>query len=316
MKLFEYYILTAFNVNMGFDKTNKRNNPDYLEQRFEIFESVTIPSIKSQLDQDFKWLVFFDSNTPENFKQRVKEVLHFKNCLSIYIDGIPDALSFLQTIIAPETRYLVTTNLDNDDALHKDFTKLVKAIIKKVNYSQPYFINFPFGYMLRSDSMLMREFLSSPFHTVIEPVNTQALTCLCVPHHKLYSLSSSDVFVYQAVTAPVWLQLVHETNVQNRLDINAVQVSVDNKLDNFGISSIPSYYEQASKLRVSKLRASLKIIRDKKKSFSFKAKLIIYTCFPYLSPLILKFRLLFQTRSKRFKQLTSSEIRVILHDLD
>jgi hypothetical protein len=316
MKSLEYYIITAFNVNRGFDKTNKRNNLDYLEQRFEIFESVTIPSIKSQLDQDFKWLVFFDSDTPESFKQRAKEVLHFKNCLLIYVDGISDALAFLQTSIAPETKYLATTNLDNDDALHKNFTTLVKTIIKKVNYSQTYFINFPFGYMLRSDSLLMREFLSSPFHTIIEPVNDQMLTCLDVPHYKLYSLSSAGVFVYQAATAPVWLQLVHETNVKNRLDINAVQVSVANKLDDFGISSIPSCYEQVSHLNANKLYASLKLIRDQKKTFSFKVKLLAYTWFPYFAPLLLKFKLLFQAQIKQSKQLTSPEIRVMLSDLD
>ena len=75
--MFQHYILTRFNLRRD-DWTITKNNEkvlsdSWLKDRFELFENFCFNSVKNQTNQNFKWLVFFDSNTPDNYKQKVKE---------------------------------------------------------------------------------------------------------------------------------------------------------------------------------------------------------------------------------------------------
>ncbi|HEY9875737.1 MAG TPA: glycosyltransferase [Candidatus Obscuribacterales bacterium] len=313
MQSFEHYILTVFNVDRGFDKTNQRNNPEYLEKRFELFELVTVPSITSQTNQNFTWCVFFDKNTPENFKQRAKEILKLTNCLPVYVDGEKQILTFLKERLLSKTQCLVTTNLDNDDALHKNFVKIIHSNFRD---EQIYLLNFPLGYMLRKDSLLMREYFSSPFHTIIEPVSEQLITCLSVPHNQLYSLSLKGVPVYQLSSEPAWLQLVHDTNVSNCLDVNAVLVFDINKINNFGINALPSQFTKLYNAEFRRLNFCIRLISDKKKTYKHRAKLLAYTLLPFIAPLRIKLKFLFQPLRKQLNQGSLSEIRRLLSDID
>ena len=313
MQSFEHYIITVFNVDRGFDKTDKRNNPEYLEKRFELFELVTVPSITSQTNQNFTWFVFFDSGTPDKFKKRVKEIFKLTNCLPVYVDGENQILPFLKGRLSSKTQYLVTTNLDNDDALHKNFVKLIHSNFRD---EQIYFLNFPFGYMLRKDGLLMREYFSSPFHTIIEPVSEQLLTCLSVPHYHLYSLFLKGVPVYQIPTEPAWLQLVHDTNVSNCLDVNAVLVFDLNKIDNFGINTILPHFTELYNAEFSRLKFCLRLISDKNKSYKHRAKLLVYTLLPFLAPLRIKLKFFFQPLKKQLNQWSLSDIRRLISDID
>lgn len=70
---FEHYIITRFNLPVFAMKVNKAVtssacSEEYLSNRFPIFENYCLPSIKNQTCQNFKWLVLFDSNTPDRFK--------------------------------------------------------------------------------------------------------------------------------------------------------------------------------------------------------------------------------------------------------
>ncbi|MEA5576908.1 glycosyltransferase [Anabaena sp. UHCC 0451] len=311
MQLFEHYILTLFNVDRGFDKTNKRNSIEYLEKRFELFESVTVPSINSQTNQNFFWLIFFDINTPDVFKKRAEETLKMSNCLPVYVQGEQEILPFLKGKLLPKTQCLVTTNLDNDDALHKNFVGIIQSNFRD---EKVYFLNITLGYMLRHDGLLMREFLSSPFHTIVETVSDELLTCLSVPHHYLYSLSMLGVPVYQIASEPAWLQLVHDTNVVNRLDVNAVLIWDVTKIKNFAITNLPSNFQDIAK--ASMLNFVYKLIIDKKRSYKQKSKQIIYTLFSFLVPAILKVKFFWQYRNKRKVEFSKSEILKIINDMN
>lgn len=71
--LFQHYIITRFNLPVFAKKINKAVigsscSDDYLSKRFPVFENFCFPSIKNQTCQNFKWLVLFDSNTPQKYK--------------------------------------------------------------------------------------------------------------------------------------------------------------------------------------------------------------------------------------------------------
>jgi hypothetical protein len=166
--------------------------------------------------------------------------------------------------------------------------------------------------MFKKDGLFMREFLSSPFHTLVEKVKTQLLTCLCVPHHQLYSLYLQGISVYQIPAEPAWLQLIHETNVINRWDVNAVLISSINKLNHFGINANSAYFQKINNHRFNRIKFCLSLITSKKKSFKHKFKLIAYTMVPFIAPLWLKFQFSFQLLKRPHHQRQILDIREML----
>lgn len=85
---FEHYIITRFNLPIFQPKVGGRTftscSEEYLQYRFQLFERYCMPSVINQSCQNFKWLVLFDVNTPEPYKQKAalwhKEYHNFIPC--------------------------------------------------------------------------------------------------------------------------------------------------------------------------------------------------------------------------------------------
>lgn len=89
---FEHYIITRFNLPVFAKKVNKAVtttsvSEEYLGNRFPIFENYCLPSIKNQTCQNFKWLVLFDVNTPQKFKDWAERMHQdYPNFVPCYFD--------------------------------------------------------------------------------------------------------------------------------------------------------------------------------------------------------------------------------------
>lgn len=89
---FEHYILTRFNlpllgIDVCEDKKVDACSEQYLSYRMHLFENYCLPSIKKQTNQNFKWLLLLDINTPEVFRKRF-DYLHdyYPNLIPCYLD--------------------------------------------------------------------------------------------------------------------------------------------------------------------------------------------------------------------------------------
>ncbi|MDO4200582.1 MAG: glycosyltransferase [Bacteroidales bacterium] len=71
---FEHYIVTRFNLPIFQAKVggapSKSCDREYLQYRFDLFERYCMPSMVNQTNQNFKWFVLFDANTPQDFQRR------------------------------------------------------------------------------------------------------------------------------------------------------------------------------------------------------------------------------------------------------
>ena len=222
-KNFQHIILTKFNVRVDYKNLSKSTVglcPDWLEHRFKLFDKFCFPSVKSQSNQNFKWLVFFDAQTPEKFKQKLHEYTEWKNFIPVFIDysthppgGLarPVVLKHLN----PNKDYLITSRIDNDDAIAQDFVSIIQD-----NFSQQEFefINFTYGYVWHQGKIYLRKYENSPFISLVEKINQQTIngfkTVYCVNHAKLLSSGEN---VKQIDIEPGWLQVVHDKNVSNRV---------------------------------------------------------------------------------------------------
>ncbi len=248
--MFQHFIITAFNIDLGLKPRTTILDIDYLIKRFSLFENICFPSVVGQTNQNFKWLVFFDRDMDSQFQEKVQKLSQYKNFIPIYTPpNCCDYKVFSNAVrgqLLVDTEYVITSNLDNDDALSKSFIQLVQKHYQRQDFE---FINFAFGLILCKHGILLREYLSSPFLSLIEK-KEEVLTCRVINHYDLSKLADKGLPVSQIATYPTWLQIVQGSNIRNNLDINASIVGIKTLTQNFALELskieeyIPKRYQQ------------------------------------------------------------------------
>ena len=215
--MFQHYLITRFNLRVA-DWSATKNNEDvlsetWLNHRFELFDNYCIPSLKNQTNQNFKWLVFFDDNTPVYYKQKIEEyTLSFKNFYPFFIDGMKH---FLPTLIEKVGKtctkiYIITSRLDNDDCLHKDYVEVVQSYFNNQDYGAVDLID---GYTMQIGTKVRlgkKRQLYNPFISLIEKKEN----CKTVMH-KEHAHWKYEKDIIRVKNKRLWLMLVHDKNMKN-----------------------------------------------------------------------------------------------------
>ena len=210
-----HLLLTRFNTAMGFAPSAKRLETDWLTARLALFEQYCLPSVAGQRVAEFTWLVFFDAASPQWFKKKIST---FEPLVKpIYIEGPATdeviAYKVKQTGLI-SSPYLLTTRLDNDDAISKDHLASTRRAFRK---QEREFITFPFGIQSFHGHLYNVYWPSNPFLSLIEKVrdNGEFTTVFCVAHDHLEDQNKNKV--RKVLRAPQWLQVLHDSNVGNML---------------------------------------------------------------------------------------------------
>ncbi len=238
MTQFSHFFLTKFNVR-SFPDLKPGCDPVWLEKRFNLFDQFCFPSVSNQSNQNFKWLVFFDIDTPEDFKQRIDAYSkRWNNFVPVYLScplpygQFPDEVrDVVRHYIPADCKYLITTWLDNDDAIHKDYVQMIQD-----NFSQQESetINFIFGYQLSEGKLYFDFEFSNHFISLIEKYDAASFkTCLCRPHKELYEVCKSAKKIF---CKPVWIEVVHGSNYMN-VYRRGFRVPTGKILDNYSIQA-------------------------------------------------------------------------------
>ena len=218
-KPFKHYIITRFNVGLY---NSKRDHDRWMQHRMTLFTNITLPSIMAQTCQNFTWLILVDVKTPQvdvKTPQKYCDLLNafnYKNLRLIYFDGEwTDKKRISATLlrhIKPGNYDLLTTRLDNDDALNCE-------TIKKIQYwytprPDSWMITFPIGVSidLRTYEIFPMEYLFNPFPTLIEN-SINAKTVEAWPHYDI------GVEVKEFIVGNFfWLQVIHSKNIINNIE--------------------------------------------------------------------------------------------------
>jgi hypothetical protein len=237
---FQHFFLTKFNVR-SFPDLKPGCEPSWLTRRFDLFDQFCFPSVSQQTNQNFKWLVFFDSDTPDEFKQVIASyVEQWTNFVPVYLDRplpygeFPDDVRQVVRKYIPEScEYLITTWLDNDDAIHKDYVQMIQDNFHRQDSET---INFFFGYQLSEGKLYFDFELANHFISLIEKYNPDTFkTCLCRPHKELYEVCKSAKKIF---CKPVWIEVVHGSNYMN-VYRRGFRIPANNVLQDFSIQSAP-----------------------------------------------------------------------------
>jgi hypothetical protein len=114
-------------------------NPSRMEEKFHIFETITIPSIKKQTDKNFTWLIYSSESLPKEYKDRLLEHKNAKTHI-IFVKNFTAMYSDIKKHLQGKENYS-TTRLDDDDGLNPKFLET----LNKYQANEQHIISFPHG---------------------------------------------------------------------------------------------------------------------------------------------------------------------------
>lgn len=238
----KHFLITRFNVKRvpllnpersTLDKNSKTVlTNEWMDKRFKLFQNYCLPSITSQSNQEFIWLIYFGSeDTKPKYKQLIQNLSQDNSCfIAKYVKDSREMNQAVKTdiskLIDKETDFLITTRIDNDDALHEDaiekiqktFYNNIDELIIQKQY-QKIGINLKKGYCLQVEpyfEITKHELTSSPFVSLVEKLDhthQKFYTVISQPHQSFteqteFPLIQIDNYCY-------WIQVIHDNNVSN-----------------------------------------------------------------------------------------------------
>jgi hypothetical protein len=219
--MFSHYLITRFNLkNPKWDVTKNNENlltDEWLEHRLWLFENFCFPSVAAQTNKNFTWLIYFDVTTPESYKQKIQVIIGNKpNIRLLYINGMPAFYPEIQKLIGVETvgkPYLITSRIDNDDCIRKDFIDVVQSKFTRQEYMA---IDVIKGYSLQIKPVIMlgkKEHIFNPFISLIEK-NDNPKTVWANDHNHW----KKETRITQVTDQRLWMSIIHEKNKVNEFD--------------------------------------------------------------------------------------------------
>ncbi|OBX25334.1 putative rhamnosyltransferase [Gelidibacter algens] len=235
--MFQHFLITRFNLKLEEWQTTKKGEPvvseAWLKNRFELFNTYCLPSVTQQTNQNFKWLVCFDSETPDVFKTKVSEISHsYPNFKPLYLSASTNIIDVLtaeiKLYLTSSDTHIITTRMDNDDALHKSFIETIQRAFKS---QDPFIVDAVRGFQFipgkKSDVVRIMNVAYNPFLSFVEYCDNFQ-TILSRPH-----LEWHDTQHVILNTQPLWMQVIHDQNISNAEKLNFPETN-DFCANNFG----------------------------------------------------------------------------------
>ena len=229
---------------------------DYLAKRMDIFKKFCLPSVIQQSCQNFKWLVLFDKKTPVSIKEDISSIQAryssfipcffaldnypevdadyvelYKDYSSKLTTGEYDSIEnnpeeYVRMMVVPmfvrdcifsnldgKPDFIITTRLDNDDALHKNFIEIIQRDAVKTGCFKLLDYVYGYRYNLEKREVCRFKYPSGHFTTLIEPLGKTLFTS----QYWVHNVVDKVVPVKHISREPLYVELIHETNVINSL---------------------------------------------------------------------------------------------------
>jgi hypothetical protein len=118
----DHVLLTRFNLpSQGVERMVPAQE-SRLENRAKLFEKYCLASVKAQTAGDIRWLIDFDPGSPAWLLERIDEWSAENVFVPIFRATVSNSelCADLHDVVSHPGEWLITTNLDNDDALAVD----------------------------------------------------------------------------------------------------------------------------------------------------------------------------------------------------
>lgn len=216
--MFKHFIITRFNlVTQGWENTKSGKTVltnEWMEQRFDLFETFCLPSVINQSSQNFIWLIYFQKETHTDFKEKIQKITeNIPNIIIKYISGLEimkDTVINDISKLSNGSKYIITSRLDNDDSIHKDYVSCIQSKFNNQDFCVVDAIN---GYRLQIKPypmLISVKQRSNPFVSIIEK-NTHIRTVL----ERMHTDWKKEKIII-TLKKFLWIQIIHENNLKNK----------------------------------------------------------------------------------------------------
>jgi hypothetical protein len=211
MKDTQHFLLTRFNVTDKL-KSTPGLEVEWLNHRFDLFEQYCLPSVAKQRSLNFSWLVHFDARTNSAMLDRFKELVAGLPVVVVLVDPSGPirrelACRAISEQLLPATKWVLTSRIDNDDAIADDYMLRVQ---QELSGKTAAFATFSNGYEWGRGRLYTRHYPLSPFVSRIEPVE-DFRSVWEARHRRVTSFGEW----YKIDGPPAWIQVVHGENLSN-----------------------------------------------------------------------------------------------------
>lgn len=230
--MIHHFLLTRFNITLWQHdkKGNVIDRSKWLEERLQLFETYCLPSVAGQNCKDFVWFLLLDESTPETYRDRI---LSYKDiCPNIRLVSVKSGYGFrfVEVFQGVVSEYLekfrgdvdelcLTTYLDNDDCLHREYVQDVQNFVRQnsLNHIEDYFLAYDYGLQYYTDLKVVTRisYPNNHFMTLVERVG-DIKTCYGYgSHFMLESENVAQVKHIKTLDKPMWIEVIHGNNVDN-----------------------------------------------------------------------------------------------------
>lgn len=215
---FDHFLLTRFSAVFA---QGEPAQEEWLRYRLGFFVDACWSSVLGQQGApDFTWLVLFDDRCPDGFRADVESLAagaftpiwsHEQWSPSIFARAIEARREGLDTAGGAAAPWLLTTRLDSDDGIARDF---MVAVQREFTPTDGLFIDFPRGIQIdRSGKTYLYDQLSSPFLTLVER------RAAAHPPQTVYAARHARASAWgpvrEVMAPPMWVQVIHGGNLLN-----------------------------------------------------------------------------------------------------
>lgn len=207
----DHVLLTRFNLPSGGVEKVIRAREGWLRERVALFERYCAPSVAAQIGERPAWLVYLDPESPQWLLERMSACEADGVLTPVLRESVnrEELISDLRVVVPSPRRFLVTTNLDNDDGLARDFSSRVRQVATQHERCALYLER---GLIVTTDALYLRTDKVNAFCSVRETWDAP-VTAWAGYHNEL----GRQMPTLRLAGEPGWLQVVHGSNVSNRV---------------------------------------------------------------------------------------------------
>ena len=217
--MFEHFLITRFNLKNPKWSVTKNNEllltKEWMDERLDLFENFCLPSVASQTEKNFKWLLFLDVSTEIEHQERMLEISKKHPFIQLfYINGMPNLIGSIKNYIKENcsTPYIITSRIDNDDCISINF---IKEVQNQFNQQAYLALDFISGYTLNLKPVMIgkKEHIFNPFISLIER-NHEPKTVW----HYVHNMWKKEPRLIHLSEKRLWLSVIHGKNKVNEFD--------------------------------------------------------------------------------------------------
>jgi hypothetical protein len=208
----EHILLTRFNLKCRAEpEFSAMYDEKWMRYRLNIFRKFTLPSVRGQTSNHFKWFIFFDEERTKPFEKEIDDIFT-GNIFKIYADDLHNVPRIVNETLEPGIKTLISSRLDSDDVLHCHFISDVRELTERMTKTVGDFVvNFPRALMLDASShkaLLVSSDKVTQYGSLVETRERgKFLTSLSFDHTKL-----GEAYPVYDVDKVRTMSVVHERN--------------------------------------------------------------------------------------------------------